>query len=109
MTIITIPFSYDKHAISIRTGSLIDKEDFLFNDQTNYGDVLLAIEGKLKEISIEMEIEVTIFLEPFDFSNTARSVYDEMEFDRIVRVFRRSYYIIEKTKSFSSILEEPIE
>lgn len=49
-------FSYDKHAISIRTGSLIDKEDFMYHDQTNYGDALLAIEGKLKDISIEMEM-----------------------------------------------------
>jgi poly(A) RNA polymerase GLD2 len=81
-------FRYEKHAISVRTGSLIDKEEFLDNDLTHYGDALLAIE------------------EPFDFTNTARSVYDDDEFERIVRVFRRSYFTIEKSKSFSSILTE---
>ena len=75
---------------------------------THYGDALLAIEGK----SLERKISSEIFfspLEPFDMSNTARSVYDEDEFERIVRVFRRSYYIIEKSKSFSSIVAEPFD
>ncbi|CAF0948093.1 unnamed protein product [Adineta ricciae] len=84
-------FRYEKYAISVRMGCLMDKEEFLDNDSTNYGDALLAIE------------------EPFDFSNTARSVYDENEFERIVRVFRRSYFIIEKTKTFSSLLIEQID
>jgi len=84
-------FRYEKYAISVRMGSLIDKEDFLDNDRTTYGHALLAIE------------------EPFDLSNTARSVYDEDEFERIVRVFRRSYFTIEKSKSFSSILNEQID
>ncbi|UJR28560.1 hypothetical protein I4U23_009793 [Adineta vaga] len=84
-------FRYEKHAISVRTGCLMDKEDFLDNDSTNYGDVLLAIE------------------EPFDFTNTARSVYDDNEFERIVRVFRRSFFTIDKTKSFSSILIEQFD
>ncbi|CAF3391725.1 unnamed protein product [Rotaria socialis] len=84
-------FRFEKHAISIRTGRLIDKNDFLDHDVTNYGDALLAIE------------------EPFDLSNTARSVYDDDEFERIVRVFRRSYYTIDKTNSFSSILMEQFE
>ncbi|CAF1068057.1 unnamed protein product [Adineta steineri] len=81
-------FRYDKHAISVRMGCLMDKEEFLDNDHTHYGDALLAIE------------------EPFDLSNTARSVYDDDEFERIIRVFRRSYFTIEKTKTFSSILTE---
>ncbi|CAF2495749.1 unnamed protein product [Rotaria sp. Silwood2] len=84
-------FRYDRHAISVRMGCLIDKDDFLDNDVTNYGQVLLAIE------------------EPFDLTNTARSVYDDDEFERIVRVFRRSYYTIDKTRSFSSILTEQFE
>lgn len=81
-------FRYDKHAISVRLGFLIDIDDFLENDTTNYGEALLAIE------------------EPFDLTNTARSVYDDDEFERILRVFRKSYYTIEKTKSYSSLLTE---
>jgi hypothetical protein len=41
-----ITFRYEKHAISVRMGCLIDKEEFLDNDMTNYGHALLAIEGK---------------------------------------------------------------
>ncbi len=47
--------------------------------------------------------------EPFDMSNTARSVYDDGEFERIVRVFRRSYFTIDKTKSFASLLTEQFD
>jgi len=84
-------FRYERHAISVRMGCLMDKEEFLDNDMTTYGHALLAIE------------------EPFDLTNTARSVYDDDEFERIVRVFRRSYFTIEKTKSFSSILNEQFD
>ncbi len=101
-----ILFRYEKHAISVRTGSLIDKEEFLDNDMTHYGDALLAIEGK----SCNGNNFLMVFIvEPFDFTNTARSVYDDNEFERIVRVFRRSYFTIEKTKTFSSILTEPFD
>jgi hypothetical protein len=86
-------------------GCLMDKEEFLNNDTTNYGDALLAIEG----IEINFEKKMNILLEPFDLSNTARSVYDDDEFERIIRVFRRSYFTIEKSKSFSSILTEQFE
>jgi len=58
---------------------------------------------------IRKKINDFFVLEPFDLSNTARSVYDDDEFERIVRVFRRSYFTIEKTKSFSSILNEQFE
>jgi len=54
-------------------------------------------------------MNIYLLLEPFDLSNTARSVYDDDEFERIIRVFRRSYFTIEKSKSFSSILTEQFE
>jgi hypothetical protein len=88
-------------------GCLMDKEEFLNNDTTNYGDALLAIEGI--EINFEKKMNIYFLLEPFDLSNTARSVYDDDEFERIIRVFRRSYFTIEKSKSFSSILTEQFE
>ena len=90
-------------------GCLMDKEEFLDNDSTNYGDALLAIEGRFVLTAIPEIYMMILTLEPFDFSNTARSVYDENEFERIVRVFRRSYFIIEKTKTFSSLLIEQID
>jgi len=85
----------------------MDKEEFLNNDTTNYGDALLAIEGI--EINFEKKMNNLFVVEPFDLSNTARSVYDDDEFERIIRVFRRSYFTIEKSKSFSSILTEQFE
>jgi hypothetical protein len=88
-------------------GCLMDKEEFLNNDNTNYGDALLAIEGIW--INFEKKDEYLFVVEPFDLSNTARSVYDHDEFERIIRVFRRSYFTIEKSKSFSSILTEQFE
>lgn len=104
-------FRYEKYAISIRTGSLIDKYDFQDNDATNYGDALLAIEGKKMNYYKQNNNYVLFhfFLEPFDLTNTARSVYDDDEFERILRVFRRSYFTIEKSKTFSSILSEQFE
>ena len=88
----------------------MDKDVFLHNDVTHYGDALLAIEGKDNDFdSTRNPIFFVDLLEPFDLSNTARSVYDHDEFERIVRVFRRSHLTIDKSKSFSSILIEPFE
>ncbi|CAF0763558.1 unnamed protein product [Didymodactylos carnosus] len=39
-------FRFEDYAISVRLGSLLDKEDFLDNDRTNYGNSLIAIEGE---------------------------------------------------------------
>ncbi|XP_020712232.2 poly(A) RNA polymerase gld-2 homolog A-like isoform X2 [Athalia rosae] len=41
--------------------------------------------------------------EPFDLTNTARSVYDPDVFERIKQVFRRSYYTLKKNYDLSSI------
>ena len=88
----------------------MDKAVFLHNDVTHYGDALLAIEGNDNDFDIAPSaISFVALLEPFDLSNTARSVYDHDEFERIVRVFRRSHLTIDKSKSFSSILIEPFE
>jgi hypothetical protein len=64
---------------------------------------------KVYELILKKKDEDLFVVEPFDLSNTARSVYDHDEFERIIRVFRRSYFTIEKSKSFSSILTEQFE
>lgn len=109
-TFFFVCFSYEKHAISVRTGCLMDKQAFIDNDMTSYGSALLAIEGEWMDLVVfSIENRKSLFVEPFDLTNTARSVYDEDEFERIIRVFRRSYSTIERSKSFSSIVTEPFD
>ena len=87
----------------------MDKEVFLDNDVTTYGQALFAIEGRIDFDLSDGRRRALSISEPFDLTNTARSVYDEDEFERIIRVFRRSYFTIDKSRSFASLLIEPFE
>lgn len=42
--------------------------------------------------------------EPFDLTNTARSVYDEAVFERVKKVFVDSYKLLNEKRDLSSIL-----
>ena len=46
---------------------------------------------------------IIYFSEPFDQTNTARSVYDPEVFERIKQVFRLSYERLKDTHQLSSI------
>ncbi|RMZ95341.1 poly(A) RNA polymerase GLD2-like, partial [Brachionus plicatilis] len=86
-------FSFEYCVISIRTGEAIPK-NFLPRD------MLESENGKYsqwKYILIE---------EPFDMSNTARSVFDHYVFRQIVGVFKQSAAKIDKTKSYESLFAE---
>lgn len=48
---------------------------------------------------------VSYLAEPFDLTNTARSVYDEEVFKRVRKVFMDSYKILDETKDLSAILD----
>jgi len=41
--------------------------------------------------------------EPFDLTNTARSVYDRNVFERVKAVFQASYNSLKKTRNIESI------
>jgi len=41
--------------------------------------------------------------EPFDLTNTARSVYDRSVFERVKAVFQASYNNLKKTRNIESI------
>lgn len=69
-------FDYDNFAISVREGCKLPKEECRFARSVK-NDI-----GQWKLLCIE---------EPFDRSNTARSVYDPIIFDRVKKVFRDSY------------------
>lgn len=82
-------FRYDRYAISVREGTLLLKEECRYakslkNDVTQWK--LLCIE------------------EPFDLTNTARSVYDVDTFEHIKNVFQYSYKALYETKLLSTIL-----
>lgn len=45
--------------------------------------------------------------EPFEKSNTARSVFDRFVFMRVLRVFKVSYEVLEKGRDVDEILQRP--
>jgi hypothetical protein len=105
-------FSYAQHAISIRTASLLPIDECRMvksfkNDPRHWRQ--LCIEGELNFMNLNVHplIEST-FIEPFDLTNTARSVYDSEIFERIKEIFMVSWRILNKTNNlntlFSSLL-----
>jgi len=82
-------FCYSKDAISIRLGRTIPKhvaQRYKSEDNAFSHWKYLCIE------------------EPFNRSNTARSVYDEVTFERILSVFRVSHYTIRRYPYLDSIM-----
>lgn len=86
-------FNFEFCVISVRTGTVISKNclprEILQNDNQKFSE--------WKYILIE---------EPFDLSNTARSVFDYNIFNRIVQVFKQSARQISETKSYDSLFRE---
>lgn len=81
-------FDYDRHAISVREGAVLSKEECRYT-RSQKNDVT-----QWKHLCIE---------EPFDLTNTARSVYDVDIFEHIKHVFRRSFKTLLETKNLTSI------
>lgn len=82
-------FKFAVDVISIRLGCTLDKE------QARYYVNSKNTPTQWRWICIE---------EPFDRTNTARSVWDERAFTEILNVFRSSHYRLERTKNLNSIL-----
>lgn len=82
-------FRFAVDVISIRLGCIIDKEQARsFHNSKNRPT-------HWRWICIE---------EPFDRTNTARSVWDEQAFSEILSVFRISHYRLNRTKNLYAIL-----
>lgn len=87
-------FQYDMYAISVRLGARVPIDECRMmrsykNDPHQWK--LLCIE------------------EPFDFSNTARSVYDYNVFERVKNVFVMSYNKLKETRELMAIFNmDPI-
>ncbi|KAK2193559.1 hypothetical protein NP493_10g07028 [Ridgeia piscesae] len=86
-------FDFSNLGISIRQGCTMPR--YVISQQ----DTQHNPPGQWKCLCIE---------EPFDLSNTARSVYNDYVFLRIQRVFRRSYDLIMKTSNVQAILQQPL-
>lgn len=82
-------FRFAVEVISVRLGCTIDKDT-----ARNYVNSKNT-PTQWRWICIE---------EPFDRTNTARSVWDEQSFSQILNVFRYSHYKLEKSKNLNSIL-----
>lgn len=82
-------FDYSTYAISVRTGSRLPI------DECRYARSLKNDPHQWKFLCIE---------EPFDLSNTARSVYDLVRFRRIKSVFYKSFLILARSRDLSRIL-----
>jgi poly(A) RNA polymerase GLD2 len=84
-------FCYERDAISVRLGQVIPKhvvQRYKSDTSENYFT-------HWKYLCIE---------EPFNHTNTARSVYDEITFQRILSVFRVSHYTFRRYPYLDSIM-----
>lgn len=86
-------FDFEIDAISIRLGKKLAK-DVVMNQNTARNPP-----SQWKFLCIE---------EPFDLSNTARSVFDQNTFRRIFFVIRRSWEILKTTRNIDKIIKEPV-
>lgn len=85
------PLSFNNWVISVRTGSC------LFVDECRFVRSPKNDPQQWKNLCIE---------EPFDFTNTARSVYDVEVFQKIKYVFVQSYQHLQQTLDLKSILND---
>uniref|UniRef100_A0A6P4ECC4 Poly(A) RNA polymerase gld-2 homolog A n=1 Tax=Drosophila rhopaloa TaxID=1041015 RepID=A0A6P4ECC4_DRORH len=83
-------FEYGKYAISIRVGGVLPVE------------ICRASTAPKNDIHQWNELCIE---EPFDQTNTARSVYDSDTFERIRAIFMASYRRLETTRNLNSIFE----
>ncbi|GMT28300.1 hypothetical protein PFISCL1PPCAC_19597 [Pristionchus fissidentatus] len=87
-------FNYDQHAISVRMGKKLNRTEVVrirgqYNQPTNNW------RSQWRCVCIE---------EPFTYSNTAHSVYDEMVFTAIKDAFREAYHELESTRDLRKLL-----
>lgn len=110
-------FSYEKHAISIRTAGLLPidecRKDVSYKNDPNEWKQL-CIEGKITSFFDSVFVKMIFyslslpFSEPFDRSNTARSCCDEKIFERIRKVFYESWLLLGKTKDLDALFGDPL-
>lgn len=68
----------------------------------------VSLYSHLSELSVAEVHLLFSYSEPFDLSNTARSVFDQNTFRRIFFVIRRSWEILKTTRNIDKIIKEPV-
>lgn len=86
-------FSYTRNAISIRTASCLPI------DQCRQARTPKNDTHQWKVLCIE---------EPFDLTNTARSVYDYEVFERVKATFLTSWQLLSKSNRLDSVFSTPL-
>lgn len=64
--------------------------------------------SELSEVCCCSSLMLFSYSEPFDLSNTARSVFDHNTFQRIFYVIRRSWEILKTTRNIDRVIKEPV-
>lgn len=111
---------YKEEAVSVRLGRRVPKHicQYQRSRKNNPGQwKYLCIEGNFSWCSfffivcvitywyVLQHLGVTcVFAEPFDLTNTARSVYDASVFDRVKLVFKNSYEKLQQSKMLNCLL-----
>lgn len=86
-------FSYTRHAISVRTASCLPIEQ------------CRQVRAPKNDIH---QWKVLCIEEPFDLSNTARSVYDYEVFERVKATFSTSWELLSKSNRLDSVFSAPL-
>ncbi|VDO72219.1 unnamed protein product [Heligmosomoides polygyrus] len=89
-------FDYDRDAISVRLGKRIDRA-VIARQRPNGGYQQNGTNWRSQWRCICIE-------EPFTYSNTAHSIYDEMVFDAIKTAFREAHQELDTTRDLQRLL-----
>ncbi|KHJ96069.1 PAP/25A associated domain protein [Oesophagostomum dentatum] len=90
-------FDYDRDAISVRLGKRIDRA-VIARQRPNGGYQQNGTNWRSQWRCICIE-------EPFTYSNTAHSIYDEMVFDAIKAAFREAHQELDSTRDLKRLLD----
>jgi hypothetical protein len=103
----SFPEYYDCFCIWYTT---LCKNDIITDNNTIYYEIFRKYVGlncaeivKLLINNYICHILCSYLTEPFDLTNTARSVYDHDVFERVKAVFQTSYNSLKKTRNIESI------
>ncbi|GMR53379.1 hypothetical protein PMAYCL1PPCAC_23574, partial [Pristionchus mayeri] len=95
-----LKFDYNQYAISVRMGKKLDRTVVVRTRGGQYNQQTNNWRSQWRCVCIE---------EPFTFSNTAHSVYDEMVFTKIKEAFKDAYHLLESTRDLSKLMDcQPI-
>lgn len=109
-------FRFERYAISVRAGRLLPIEECRnYKNESDWrqlciegtkNDLKLAINDSTRRVQINLFIHP--FSEPFDRSNAARSCCDERIFERIKKIFTKSWHLLRDTKDLEQLFSDEI-